>query len=111
MPQTVSVVTRRQFTQWAAFCGLPVALASDERCGCDDKPPEQVPGPAVEAAPPAREDLLLQALLAQYPSPHLTPERLAGIRSGLRRQTVQSAELWRVALKNSDAPATVFHAR
>lgn len=114
MTRPVSAVTRRQFACLAALCGLPAPLVAGEvdsslgnpMDGCDDQPPA-----AATAVPtPSREDLLLQALLDLYPSPHLTPERIAGIRSGLRRQVQQSAELWRVDLQNSDGPATIFRA-
>ena len=43
-----------------------------------------------------------------YPSDKLTPERLDGIRQGLRRTRQQSRILRSVPLLNSDEPATVI---
>ncbi len=66
-------------------------------------------GPLPETdIPPAAEDLLLALLRQQYPSFAWSPERLQGIRAGLRRNVQVGALLRQFPLTNGDGPATVF---
>ena len=111
-------VTRREFGQQltagtSLAMGSWAATAGQEPAAPPEKPPQKQDGPVepkVDVPPPELEDLLLAALLQQYPREHLTPEMLAGIRSGLRRNRQQGELLRTVAMDNSDEPATVFRA-
>jgi hypothetical protein len=111
-------MTRRGFSQQVASAslgttGLAGALLAAEQSG-PNRDRDRPSAPAEPAAPPAAlpppEDLLLAALIQRYPSEQFTPERLAGIRAGLRRNLDQGDLLRRVPLSNEDAPAIVFRA-
>jgi hypothetical protein len=104
-------VTRRNFAGNLAVGGglALVPWAADDVAAQQRSPINGEDGPQPEAGP-AIEDLRLAALVQQYPSGHLTGEMLVGIRAGLQRNRQQAAELRKVPLKNSDAPAFVFAA-
>jgi len=95
-------LTRRRFTRGVA-AGAGLALAghgSPTTVIADD-------APAAEPAQP--EDHFLAAMIAEYPTEHLTPAMLDGIRFQIRRDIQRAAEL-RAGLENGDGPATVFRA-
>jgi hypothetical protein len=113
-----SGLTRRAFSGLlAATTGSAVAGAAGISMAQDTVAPEaEQPGDASESAPPAPvpvpepDELLLAALLKQYPGEHLTDEMRAGIRAGLRNNLAESERLRAFPLDNSDAPSTVFRA-
>ena len=111
-------MTRRGFSSQVASASLGTAVLPGALLAADppgpsherDRPPAPAEPPVPPAALPPPEDLLLAALIQRYPSEHFTPERLAGIRAGLRRNLDQGDLLRRVPLSNGDAPAVVFRA-
>lgn len=112
-------VTRREFGQQLtagtslALGSWAVAAGEEPAAPPEEKPPQKQEAQAEskpDASAPELDDLLLAALLQQYPGEHLTPEMQAGIRGGLRRNRQQGELLRAVALENSDEPATVFRA-
>ena len=109
-------LTRRAFSGLiAATTGSAVAGAAGVTMAQNATAPDSVqPGDAPEAAPAAPvsepDELLLAALLKQYPGEHLTDEMLAGIRAGLRNNLAESERLRSFPLDNSDAPSIVFRA-
>ena len=109
-----SSLTRRAFSGFiAATTGSAVAGAAGVCMAQATPDPDQSDTPQ-ETAPPAPapepEDLLLAALLRQYPGEHLTDEMLAGIRAGLKNNLAESERLRAFPLDNSDAPAFLFRA-
>lgn len=112
-------LSRRDFSVRAASVSLGTAAFAAVLAGeapsarSDDRDCRAAPADPADAPPatlPPLEDLLLAALIQRYPSEHLTPERLEGIRSGLRRNLDQGDVLRRVPLSNEDAPAVLFRA-
>jgi hypothetical protein len=112
-------LSRRDFSMRAASASLGTAGFAAVLAGAepptrgDDRDRRSTPADPADAPPaalPLPEDLLLAALIQRYPSEHLTPERLAGIRAGLRRNLDQGDVLRRVPLSNEDAPAVIFRA-
>jgi len=109
------------FTAVTATTAATALTASDAAHGEPGKPAKTGQGRAVTESPaadspppppelPPPEDLLLLALIQRYPSPHLSPERLAGIRAGIQRNLAQSDRLRQTPLTNADAPAIIFRA-
>lgn len=114
---TDGFVTRREFARQLTAgatlaAGSWAVAAGDEPAPVREAPPQtdKPPAPASEPPPAEPEDLLLAALLTQYPADHLTPEMLAGIRADLRNHRRQGAQLRSVVLENSDEPATILRA-
>lgn len=116
MPRSL---TRRRFT--AALLGTGCSAATATHALADDKPPPGDAGspaatdPKESTTPPPEvepdiEDLLLLALLRQYPMPALNVARARGIRAGIGRN-LRNGDRLREGLVNSDEPATVFQAR
>lgn len=110
-----SGLTRRAFSGLvAATAGSAVAgaagitMAESESAGAAQ--PAEPPEGAQPVPPPAPADLLLAALLEQYPGEHLTDEMRAGIRDGLRNNLAESERLRAFPLDNFDAPAVIFRA-
>jgi hypothetical protein len=109
-----SGLTRRAFsgliaaTTGSAVAGAARIMMAQNAAAAD---PAQ-PGAGTASTPPVPEpeDLLLAALLKQYPGEHLTDEMLAGIRAGLRNNLAESERLRAFPLDNSDAPSIVFRA-
>ena len=105
-------LTRRAFSGWiAASTGSAVAGAAGITMA-QDTPSATQSDAASQSEPPAPEpeDLLLAALLKQYPGEHLTDDMRAGIRAGLRNNLAESERLRAFPLDNADAPAIVFRA-
>jgi hypothetical protein len=109
-----SVLSRRAFSGLiAATTGSAVAGAAGITMAQNAKSPDPAQAAdGTESAPPAPEpdELLLAALLKQYPGEHLTDDMRAGIRAGLRNNLAESERLRAFPLDNADAPSTVFRA-
>lgn len=111
-------LSRRDFSVRAACASMgtvgfaPLLAGAEPPVPGDDRNRRSTPAAPTDApaAPPPPEELLLGALLQRYPSDHLTPERLEGLRAGLRRNLAQGDVLRRVPLSNEDAPAFMFRA-
>ncbi|MEZ6064256.1 MAG: hypothetical protein R3B90_00775 [Planctomycetaceae bacterium] len=127
MPAELPRCSRRDFAATLATGGLaaltavtPVKLSAKDQAGgagaevADE--PAGVAGNSVKGNEstsdlrPELEDLLLAAASMRHPSQRMTPERLSGIRAGLRRNRLNSDILRTVPLGNHDEPATIFRA-